>query len=439
MARDKDSYDFMPSIVAVMERPPVLHTRIISALVILLILIAGYWTFASRVDIIVSAQGEIVPAGRVKVIQAADQGVVRRILVGDGQIVEEGTALIELDGTSIKAEETRLAIQRGRVMLTVQRLRAELGESVKIGAGIDLPPPAIETEKGLYTANTGFFLETVSQLEHKLDEASAAREVTRRQVDKLRTRIDHLEARLTKKREQAKVGLIPGQEVEDTEFELRAARKELAIYEEKLQETAIRITAARERIRSARVERESGLYEALAQAEHELKSIEQDLVKARQRSAYQVLRAPVSGMVQQLSVHTIGAVVQRGERLLVIVPTEAGLQMDARILNKDIGFVDTDQPARVKVDAFEFTRYGHLEGRLQWVGSDAVVDEEKGPVYPARISLASMSMQNRVGGRDAAVVPGMRATADIVVGERRLIEYFVAPLLRYRDESLRER
>ncbi len=439
MARDKDRYDFMPSIITVMERPPVLHTRIISTLVILLSMIAGFWAFASRVDIIVSAQGEIVPAGRVKVVQAADQGVVRKILVNDGQVVDEGSALIEMDSTSIEAEETQLAIRRDQSMLTVQRLRAELGEPVEIGAGVDLPTSAIETEKRLYNANRALFVESVSQLEHSRDEARAAREVSLREVEKLEARIDHLESRLARTRSQAEAGLIPGREVDDVEFRLNEAHKELAIFEERLREATIRIDAAREKIKSARIERDSGLYQKLTEAEHELKSIDQDLIKARKRGAYQVLRAPVSGVVQQLSVHTNGAVVQRGEKLLVIVPEDAGLQMDARILNKDIGFVDAEQPARVKVDAFEFTRYGHIDGRLQWVGSDAVVDEEKGPVYPARISLASMSMQNRVGGRDATVVPGMRATADIVIGERRLIEYFMAPLLRYKDETLRER
>lgn len=439
MARDKQNHDFMPAIVAAMERPPASYTRIVSMLVVLLTVIAGMWAFASKVDIIVSAQGEIVPAGRVKVIQAADQGVVREILVDDGQVVEIGTPLVEMDSTSTKAEETQLGIRRARAILTVQRLRAELGEPVEIGAGIDLPRPAIDTEKKLYRANSEFFSESLAQLEHKREEVRTAREVSRREVDKLRTRIDHLVSRLARKRDQAEMGLIPKQEVENVQFEVQTVRKELGIYEQRLQEATIRMNAAKERLGSARFERNSGLYEALTQAEHELKSIEQDLIKARKRSAHQVVKAPVAGVVQQLNVHTVGAVVQRGQKLLVIVPEDVGLEMDARILNKDIGFVDEEQSARVKIDAFEFTRYGHITGRLQWVGSDAVVDEEKGAVYPARIALARTSMQNRVGGRDATVVPGMRATADIVIGQRRLIEYFIAPLLRYKDESLHER
>lgn len=439
MARDDKDYDFRPSIVAVMERPPAFFTRVVSTLVILLALIAGSWTFFSRVDIVVSAQGEIVPAGRVKVVQAAEQGTVREIFVDDGQLVEKGVDLIELDGTASRAEQMRLQIERDRAVLTVQRLRAELGQPVEIGAGTGLPARAVETEEKLYEANHQHFADTVTQLESKHREARAARQVSTRQADKLRIRIGHLRARLAKKRAQADKGLIPGQEVEDVEFELQAVRKELEVQEEKTGEATIRMDATKERLASAAKERNSRLYRELAEAEHELELVEQELIKAHQRMKHQVVKAPVSGVVQQLSVHTVGAFVQRGQQLLVIVPEGAGLQMDARILNKDIGFVEQDHPARIKVDAFEFTRYGHIDGRLQWVGSDAVLDEEKGPVYPARVSLSSTSMPNQMGERDATVVPGMRATADIVIGQRRLIEYFVAPLLRYRDESLRER
>ncbi|MDZ7839511.1 MAG: HlyD family type I secretion periplasmic adaptor subunit [Gammaproteobacteria bacterium] len=439
MARHSRDYDFLPSIVAVMERPPAFYTRIVSALVILLAVIAGSWAFFSKTDIVVSAQGEIVPDGRVKVVQAAEQGIVRKIFVDDGKVVEAGDKLIELDGTTSRAEQMRLRIERDRALLKVQRLRTELGQPVELGAGTDLSPGVIETERDLYQANERHFADTVAQLANKRREAHAAREVSRRQADKLRTQISHLQSTLARKRTQADKGLIPGQEAEDVEFELQAARKELRVQEEKTQQSEIRLHAAKEKMESAALERRSRLLRELATAEHELQSVEQELVKAGHRLKGQAVQAPVSGVVQQLSVHTLGAFVQRGEQLLVIVPEGVGLQMDATILNKDIGFVESGHPARVKVDAFEFTRYGHIDGRLQWVGSDAMVDEQKGPVYPARVSLSSTSLPNRTGTHDAVVVPGMQATADIVIGQRRLMEYFIAPLLRYRDESLRER
>lgn len=439
MARHSKDYDFLPSIVTVMERPPAFYTRIVSVLIILLTVIAGLWAFFAQVDIVVSAQGEIVPAGRVKMVQATEQGIVRKISVDDGKLVEAGDELIVLDGTASRADRTRLRLERDRAVLKVQRLRAELGEPVKVGAGTNLPPRALETERELYKANEEHFADTLTQLQNNRREASAAREVSRRQADKLKTRIKQLQSTLKRKRAQAAGGLIPAQEVEEVEFELQATRKELRVQDEKTRQATIRLKTAEEKLQSAGRERKSRLYRELATAEHELESVEQDLIKAGQRLKRQVVTAPVSGVVQQLSVHTLGAFVKRGEQLLVIVPENTGLQMDAKILNKDIGFVESGYPARIKVDAFEFTRYGHIDGRLQWIGSDAMVDEQKGPVYPARVSLGSTSMPNRAEEIDAVVVPGMQATADIVIGQRRLMEYFIAPLLRYRDESLRER
>jgi len=439
MARHNWDYDFAPTIVTVMERPPALYTRIVSALIILLTVIAGLWAFFSKVDIVVSAQGEIVPAGRVKVVQATEQGIVREIFVDDGKLVEAGDNLIELDGTASRADRTRLRIERDRAALKVQRLRAELGRPVEVGAGTNLSTRAIETERELYEANEKHFADTLAQLENKRREASSAQEVARRQAEKLTAQIRHLQSTLVRKQAQADGGLIPGQEVDEVKFELRAARKELRVQEEKTRQATIRLEAAEAKLQSADRERKSRLYRELATAEHELESVEQELIKAGQRLKRQIVTAPVSGVVQQLSVHTLGAFVQRGEQLLVVVPENAGLQMDAKILNKDVGFVESGHPARIKVDAFEFTRYGHIDGRLQWVGSDAMVDEQKGPVYPARVSLNSTSMPNRAGEIDAVVVPGMQATADIVIGQRRVLEYFIAPLLRYRDESLRER
>jgi len=439
MARDPTHHDFVPAIVAAMERPPAALTRVVSMLIVLLAVAGGAWAYLSRVDIVVSARGEIVPAGRVKVVQAAADGVVREIFVGDGEVIEKGAPLIELDRTASEAREAQLRIRMGRVLLTIQRLRTELGEPVEIGTGINVPEGAMDTERRLLESNQQYFRKQRAQLVHARDEALAAREVSRRRVDKLRTRVRQLKDRLARRREQAELGLVPGQEVTELRFELENADKDLSIATEELRESGIRLRAAAERLRTVRADRRRALYRELADAEQELETVKQELVKARRRSAHQLIKAPVAGVVQQLAVHTVGAVVARTQKLMVIVPGNAGLEMDAEILNKDIGFVHRDQSARVKVDAFEFTRYGHIDGRLEWVGGDAVVDEQKGPVYPVRIALSGDSMPNPAGAGEARIVPGMQATADIVVGERRLIEYFVAPLLRYRDQSLRER
>ena len=148
--------------------------------------------------------------------------------------------------------------------------------------------------------------------------------------------------------------------------------------------------------------------------------------------------APISGTIQQLSVNTIGGVVNASQAVLSVVPGEDGLEVAAQVMNKDIGFLRTGQPVTVKLDAYEFTKYGSLSGELQWIGADAVKDEKLGQVFPVRIILHDTRLPVEVNGEHPALRIGMSVTADIAIGKRKAYEYFLGPLLKYKNESLRE-
>jgi hemolysin D len=175
----------------------------------------------------------------------------------------------------------------------------------------------------------------------------------------------------------------------------------------------------------------------LAEDGQKIGGLEQELRKADHREDQQRLMAPVSGTIQQLAVHTLGGVVTPAEALMVIVPDDAPLVVEAMIQNKDIGFVDIGQEAEVKLETFNFTRYGTLHGTVAGISRDASADEKQGLVYAARIALDDQSIE--VDGHPAALMPGLAATVEIKTGRRRVIEYLLAPMLRYRSEGLRER
>ena len=149
------------------------------------------------------------------------------------------------------------------------------------------------------------------------------------------------------------------------------------------------------------------------------------------------LRAPVAGTVQQLAVHTVGGVVTPAQPLLAVVPSEDGLEIEATVLNKDIGFVRPGQRATVKIDSFPYTRYGYLEASVESVSHDAAQDEKAGLVFPARVKLASAVLQ--VDGTAVQLSPGMSLNVEIKTGRRRLIDYLLSPLQSHAQESLRER
>jgi len=165
--------------------------------------------------------------------------------------------------------------------------------------------------------------------------------------------------------------------------------------------------------------------------------LEQSLRKEKSRLAYLELRAPVDGVVQQLAVHTIGAVVNTAQQLMVVVPANTRLEVEALILNKDIGFVKSGNEVAVKFEAFPFTRYGTVKGTLVALSYDANIHERLGPVYEAKVSLESQQIV--VDGSPVNLSPGLNAQIEVKTGRRRIISFFISPLLRFRDEAIRER
>jgi hemolysin D len=224
--------------------------------------------------------------------------------------------------------------------------------------------------------------------------------------------------------------------------------RDLVVQRSRLGEAQAAAAAVIEARRESEAERRRGWLAALADAQAKAQALEQDLVKADERMKRQVLLAPIDGVVQQLAVHTIGGVVKAADTLLVLVPTDSRLEIEAVIANTDIGFVHPGQSAKVKIDTFTFTRYGLIEGKLLSVSPDSTPPAEAGasdepgarsrePGFTARVALDRTSM--KIGDQVVPLRPGMAVTVEINTGGRRIIEYLLSPLLRYAQESMRER
>jgi hemolysin D len=177
--------------------------------------------------------------------------------------------------------------------------------------------------------------------------------------------------------------------------------------------------------------------EGLAEAERSVASTQQELIKAEIRATSRTILAPVDGVVQQLAVHNIGAVVTPAQDLMVIVPQNGALEVEALLENKDIGFVEVGQSTEIKIDTFPFTKYGTIAGQVVDLSNDAVSDEQRGLVYKMRVAMDRSEID--VNGRRVRLSPGMSVSVESKTGTRRLIEYFLSPLLRFADESVRER
>ena len=438
MRKQSEFSEFLPNSVLAMERPPSFYARLVSWIVMSFVVITLLWLFIAKVDIIVTAQGKVVPSGKVKIIQAADAGIVRDILVRDGQTVRAGDTLIEFDSTVSDADSDQLLARLNQARLSVQRHRIALGEKITLGEGVN-DPAMVQAEKDILDTGIAASEDEIRLLNFEKGQLKAAYEGARLELVKMEGLVEFNRDQAQQKARYASEGLIAGAEAKDAEFRLQDSEKELTVQQERVTEAKQRYSSAIGKVKAKKTEQRNSLLQGLAEANVSLNEASQSFIKASKQKTHQSLKAPVDGIVQQLSVHTIGAVVSRADELLVLIPSSDQLEVEAKILNKDIGFVDTEQSSNIKIDAFEYTRYGHIKGKIDWVASDSVLDKDKGPIYPARVKLEQTTLPRKVNNRIAQVLPGMNVTVDVVIGQRRLIEYFSGPFLRYKDESLTER
>jgi hemolysin D len=265
----------------------------------------------------------------------------------------------------------------------------------------------------------------------------AARSSAERQVEKLEAILPIVSRRARDQRGLAEQKLLAEQQYLEVEQRRLEVLHDLRTQQGRIDEFSAALTELDARLEATDRAFALKLAERLDEVRRRHADIRQQRTKAEASLRAHTVMAPVDGIVQQLAIHHAGAVVTPAQALMVLVPEDAGLVVEAVLENKDIGFVEVGQAAEIKVDTFPFTRYGTVNGRVIGISGDAVADEQKGLVYTMRVSLDASTMS--VNGRDIPLVPGMTVTVESITGTRRLIEYVLSPLLRYRDESVRER
>lgn len=433
--------DFLPAALEILEKPASPAGRAIGLAILVFFGIAVGWSIIGRVDVVAMAPGRIIPTERVKVVQPAEIGVIRKIHVRDGQKVEAGDVLIELDPTFSGADQEQAREALSSARLAAARANALIawvdGGSPDITAPQRARPTAIITQQRLVRSEISEYEAQVASLVQQAEESAADLAVVGEQITRLTATLPLLEEQVEARAELVELGLNSRLTFLELQERLVGHRQDILIQREQKKRVEASILTLTRRRELLAEEFRGAAIAILVEAEDEIALREQELAKADQRRAMQQLRAPVSGFVQQLAVHTIGGVVQPAEPLMVIVPTDGELVVEAMVLNKDIGFVSVGDAVEVKLEAFPFTKYGVIHGTLEDLSMDAIQDENMGLVYAARISLKSDTIM--VQGKTVPLGPGMTATAEIKTGKRRLIEFLMSPLLRYKDEALRER
>jgi len=465
---------FLPAALELQETPVSPAPRITMWLMMAFALIALLWAIFGHIDQVASAQGKIIPNNHTKIIQPMETAAIRAIRVSDGQHVKAGDVLIELDATSTTADSTRLGDERTSAVLQAARVEALLAALAAPNGKpptIKLPPAPspVAADGGMAYAQSpspvgaNLFAQASPRItperlaqeqrvlagqyaEYQAQRERISSEIAKREAELQSTQqiVRKLEQTLPIARQRAqdyqnlveknfisKHGYL---EKEQARIEQEA---DLATQKSRLTELAAGLREARNQQAALVAQTRRQALDSLNEAKQKVAGFDQEIIKAQARGKLMTLTAPVDGTVQQLAVHTLGGIVTPAQPLMMIVPGDHPLEIEAFLENKDIGFVAAGQEAEVKIETFPFTKYGTLKAKVTGISHDAIVDEKRGLIYAARVKLERATME--VEGKQINLSPGMAATVEIKTGTRRVIEYFLSPLLQYKDESLRER
>jgi hemolysin D len=425
----------------ILEKPANPLGRAIIWALVAFFCITVLWAIFGHVDMVASTMGRTVPTEQVKLIQPAEMGVVRAIHVRDGQHVKKGEALLDLDRTFTGADEDQAS--QNLLIASVVKARTDVlqgyfeGKDIKLQLPKEAANSSYHTQTRLIKSQIGEFEANSNALNERQLEIKAELSLANSELEKLQQVLPligeqlKVHERLQADKTTSRTAYLELKERHINQVQNIAIQKQQMI---KLRASSRAVTSQLEQIRQEFISR---VTQEMVEAEDKITLAQAELDKAERRSGLQTLTSPVDGIVQQLAIHTIGGVVQPAEPVMVIVPGDGKLIVEAMVLNKDIGFVHVGDSVEIKLETFPFTKYGMIPGEIITISSDAIQDEDLGLVYAAKIEMKKQTIYVR--GRDVKLSPGMSLQAEIKTGERRIIEFLLSPLMRYRDESLRER
>lgn len=459
--------EFLPAALEILETPASPVRLWLMFLIIALATAALAWSYIGRVDIVAIAQGKVQAVGRTKVIQPLETGKIKTLNVENGRHVRAGEVLVRLDPSVTEAEEATLSATLHAYEAEVLRRHAAIGVvskrqlvPPKIAWGKDIPATIAQREQRVLENDLGQLSATIESLNAVVRDKTAEQARLQATVASEERLVAVLEERVKMRSTLLEKSAGSKASVIDAREGLETQRTYLANLRGQAAETAAAVDVARRDIEKSYRTFLAENSQKLADAERQAEDARRRLEKARIMTSHTVLASPIAGVVQGLTITTVGQVVQTGEQIMEIVPQDKGLEVECYLPNQDIGFVKPGQAAVVKFDAFPFTRYGTIDATVMRVAKDAIPQpeasqREENPnrqssqsafggaqrtqnlVFPVTLKLAKSDME--VDGRPVPLVPGMAATAEVKTGSRRILEYIFSPITEVASGALKER
>ena len=420
---------------AILQQEP-LRARILLRTIGIAVAIGVMWAAVSRIDEVTRGEGKVIPSRQLQVLQSLDGGVVEEIMVREGDVVEANQILLRIDPTRFTSSVRENRVQYNALVAKAARLRAlsEGGDFVVPADVAKDDPKTVEEERRLFESRRS---------EHETSLAIARQQLAQRQQELAELRAKYEQAAkaydLSAKELSVTKPLIASGAVSEVEIlrlerDVGRFRGERDMASAQISRVQSAITEANRKIEEVSLSFRNEAGNELAETMTKINSLAEGSVGLSDKVTRSVLRAPVKGTVKRLLINTVGGVVQPGKDVVEVVPLEDNLLLEARVQPRDIAFLRPGQKAIVKFTAYDFSIYGGLEGKLEHIGADSVIDEKGNAFYTVRVRTNQPSL-----GANLPVIPGMVAEVDIVTGEKSVLTYLLKPVLRAKARAFSER
>lgn len=436
-------YEFLPAAEEIIETPAAPFGAVVIWLTTILLALALAWAYLGQIDIVAVGNGRVSNDGSVKIVQSASYGVVKRITAQEGQRVHKGDMLVELDKTTAEKELATTAQS-----LNIARAERDILRRLAMGNGADdiINSAGVSDEaKAVLREFTASQLALASAKEQALKGSIASHQrqlqfnqQTKAQLEGEAQKLKDRQVKVKQKLESANAieRIRLQNELDTLEQRITTANSAATSQGQQVLQSQLTLAQAQSQSQVSLAETNSSISGQVIAREQRIAELENNLAKAKRTLEQTTITAPVDGTILALNTRTIGGVVNVAERIAQIVPDNDLLYVDVTLDNQDVGFVRVGQRVVIKVATYPFQRYGYLEGTVENISPDAIQDEKKGLVYKAKVKLSGVnsSKKNRL-----KLLPGMSVSAEITTGKRRIIEFFLDPLMTHIDDSLKVR
>lgn len=443
-----DYHDFKPILAEIEERPTnPLGTYFLWTIISLMIIVL-LTLFLVKIDVVVSARGKIIPIGDVKVIQPLETGVITRIHIKEGDYVKKGDMLLEIDPSvdtaDLEGKERNLSYSR----LSMERINAVLNEKDFSPGKKDRASEIVRAQMTHYEAQRDVYNSTLKEKEKESLENQSA-------LESLKTEIETINKVLAitledEKRQKAlvEIGTLADNRYREKMKERMNLERERDSKGGQVQQLETKLARISDEIQTFKSNFREKLLSDYSNNIHERNTLEAEVSSLKFKQGKRFIIAPVTGYIHLLPVKTIGGVVTTAQPIVGIVPEGTPLEVNAIVMNKDIGYVKEGQSCVVKVDTYDFQKYGTIEGKVEIINPYSMEEKENKETnkaaenesggYPVRVKMTAETLKTK-NGDVYKVKPGMSATVEVNVGKRRVIEFFLFPIIRYLDEGLKVR